>query len=123
MFARPGEGDEVVAAFKVYAEDDACALTHEGRALCCNAQDVNLLSGAGKGVIFMKVDANDHVVAAFPATTPVVIEKSSGGEQKLSGEDRERTTRGGKGRPVFKRGTVKKVRFPPPVVPQLGDEE
>ena len=123
MYARPGEGDEVVAAFKVYAEDDVCALTHEGRALCCNAQDVNLLSGAGKGVIFMKVDADDHVVAAFPATTPVVIEKSSGGEQKLSGEDRERTTRGGKGRPVFKRGTVKKIRFPAPAVPQLGTEE
>ncbi|HET6585367.1 MAG TPA: DNA gyrase subunit A, partial [Nannocystaceae bacterium] len=123
MFARPGEGDEVVAAFKVYADDDVCALTHEGRALCCNAQDVNLLSGAGKGVIFMKVDKDDHVVAAFPATTPIVIEKSSGGEQKLSGEDRERTTRGGKGRPVFKRGTVKKVRFPVPTVPQLGGEE
>jgi len=123
MYARPGEGDEVVAAFKVYADDDVCALTHEGRALCCNAQDVNLLSGAGKGVIFMKVDSNDHVVAAFPATTPVVIEKSSGGEQKLSGEDRERTARGGKGRPVFKRGTVKKVRFPAPAVPQLGGEE
>jgi DNA gyrase subunit A len=123
MFARPAEGDEVVAAFKVYAEDDACALTFQGRVLCCNAQDVNLLSGAGKGVIFMRLDADDHVVAAFPSTTPVVIEKSSGGEQKLTGDDRERTTRGGKGRPAFKRGTVKKVRFPAPPVPQLGGEE
>ncbi|MBK8719074.1 MAG: DNA topoisomerase IV subunit A [Deltaproteobacteria bacterium] len=126
MFGKLGSGedgsDEFVSAFKVYAEDDVCALTHEGRVLCCNAQDVNLLSGAGKGVIFMKVDKDDHVVAAFPSSTQVVIEKSSGGSQKLSADDRERVARGGKGRPAFKRGTVKKLKFDPPSVPNLGGE-
>ncbi len=123
MFGKLGEGDEFVSAFKVYAEDDICALTHEGRVLCCNAQDVNLLSGPGKGVIFIKLDKDDAVVAAFTASTQVVIEKSSGGSQKLSADDRERVTRGGKGRPAFKRGTVKKLKFEPPSVPNLGGEQ
>lgn len=119
MFSRVAKGDEVVAAFKVYAEDDVCALTKKGRALCCNAQEVNLLSGAGKGVIFIKTDAADEVVGAFKSTAAVLIDKSSGGTQKLTGADRETTGRGGKGRPVFKRGTVKKLRLPLPEVPEL----
>ncbi len=122
MFGKLSEGDEFVSAFKVYNEDDVLAVTFQGRVLCCNSQDVNLLSGAGKGVIFMRVDADDHVLAAFVANTPVVIEKSSGGTQKLSGEDREVTGRGGKGRPAFKRGHVKKLKFDPPAVPALGDD-
>ncbi len=122
MFGKLGEGDEFVSAFKVYAEDDVCAITYQGRALCCNSQDVNLLSGAGKGVIFMRLDADDHILAAFGANTPVVIEKSSGGVQKLTGADRERTGRGGKGRPLFQRGHVKKLKFDPPAVPALGGD-
>jgi DNA gyrase subunit A len=122
MFGKLGDGDEFVSAFKVYAEDDVCALTHQGRVLCCKSQEVNLLSGAGKGVIFMKVDSGDHVVAAFTSTTSVVIEKSTGGSQKLTGEDRTRTSRGGKGRNAFTRGHVKKLKFDPPAVPALGGD-
>ncbi|MEM6989253.1 MAG: DNA gyrase C-terminal beta-propeller domain-containing protein, partial [Myxococcota bacterium] len=123
MFARLGKGDEVVGAFKVYAEDNVCALTKKGKALCCNAQEVNLLSGPGKGVIFIKTDPADEVVGVFPAEAQVVIDKTSGGKQKLTGADRETTARAGKGRPVFKRGAVKRLHLPPPEVPNLTDEE
>ena len=123
MFARPSKDDEVVSVFKVYAEDDVCALTSKGRLLCCNAQEVNLLTGPGKGVIFIKPEKGDQVVAAFKADTPIVIHKTSGGAQKLTGADREATGRGGKGRPVFKRGQVKKLELPPPPVPQLETEQ
>lgn len=123
MFARMSKGDEVVSVLKVYAEDDVCALTKKGRALCCNAQEVNLLSGPGKGVIFIKTDAADEVVGAFGAQSQVLIEKTSGGTQKLTGADREATSRGGKGRPVFKRGAVKRLQLPAPVLPDLAGEE
>ncbi|MCX4240801.1 DNA topoisomerase IV subunit A [Paraliomyxa miuraensis] len=122
MFARLSEGDEVVAVFKVYVEDVVCALTREGRLLACSAGEVNLLSGAGKGVRFIKLDAGDEVVGAFTADVQVEIEKSTGGTQKLGGSDREPATRGGKGRPVFKRGQVKRLQLPPPAVPDLNPE-
>jgi DNA gyrase subunit A len=122
MFARPGEGDEVVAAFKVYAEDVVCALTREGRLLACEAGEVNLLTGPGKGVRFIKLDEGDEVVGAFPATAAVEIEKTTGGNQKLTGADREPATRGGKGRPVFKRGKVKRLILPAPEQPSLRAE-
>jgi DNA gyrase subunit A len=123
MFARPGEGDEVVAAFKVYAEDVVCALTREGRMLACEAGEVNLLTGAGKGVRFIKLDDGDEVVSAFPATAAVEIEKTTGGTQKLTGADREPAARGGKGRPVWKRGSVKRVILATPEVPNLSTDE
>ena len=123
MFSRVAKDDEIVAAFKVYAEENVCALTHKGRLLCCNAMEINLLSGPGKGVIFIKTDPADHVVGAFPADTAIQIQKSSGGTQKLTGADREPTSRGGKGRPVFKRGNVKKLNLPLPTVPELSEEE
>jgi len=118
-----GKDDEIVAAFKVYAEDTICALTHKGRLLCCEAGEVNLLSGAGKGVILVKPDANDYVEGAFMASTPIKIHKTSGGVQKLTGAEREPTSRGGKGRPVFKRGAVKTLELPLPEMPVLDEDE
>lgn len=123
MFSRVAKDDEIVAAFKVYAEDVVCALTHKGRLLSCEAGEVNLLSGPGKGVILVKPDANDYVEGAFMATTPIKIHKTSGGVQKLTGAEREPTSRGGKGRPVFKRGAVKTLELPLPEVPVLEEEE
>ena len=123
MFSRVAKDDEIVAAFKVYAEDNICALTHKGRLLCCGALEINLLSGPGKGVIFIKTDPSDYVEGAFMADTKLEIHKSSGGVQKLSGADREPTSRGGKGRPVFKRGSVKRLVLPLPDVPVLTEEE
>ncbi len=123
QYARPGKGDEVVSVFKVYAEDDVCAVSKRGKFLCCSAQDVNLLSGAGKGVIFMKVDKGDEIMGAFLAETTVVVHKSTGGSEKVTGAKRETTGRGGKGRPLIKRGTLKRVEVPLPPVPNLEPEE
>jgi DNA gyrase subunit A len=123
LYARLGEDDEIVAVFKVYAGDPVCAISRAGRLLCCDAQEVNLLAGAGKGVIFIRLDADDEVLAAFPAAHPVVIHRSSGGATKLSPGDREPTGRGGRGRPLLKRGQVDSVELPPPSAPELGGDE
>ncbi len=123
MFSRVAKDDEIVSAFKVYAEDTVCALTHKGRLLSCEAGEINLLSGPGKGVILIKPDAKDYVEGAFMASTPIKIHKTSGGVQKLTGAEREPTSRGGKGRPVFKRGAVKTLELPLPEVPVLDQEE
>jgi len=119
MFAKLRDKDEVVATFKVYADDDVCAATRKGKLLCCTAQDVNLLAGPGIGVTFIKLDDDDEVVAAFPAKLPVVLVKDSGTQQKLSADDRSPTGRAGKGRALFQRGSIKAVLFPPPDAPEL----
>jgi DNA gyrase subunit A len=122
LFGKLKDGDEFVAVYQVYAEDDVCALTRRSRLVCCNALDVNLLAGPGKGVTLIKVDGDDEVVASFTAATPASIEKSTGGVHKLGSGDREATGRGGKGRPLFTRGHVEKVVLPLPTVPDFGKD-
>ena len=119
MFGKLRDGDEFVAVFKVYAEDDVCALTRAGRFLRCNAQEISLLGGPGLGVILIRLDDGDEVVSAFPATTPIEIEKATGGSMKLSPDNRETVSRGGKGTELWKRGAVKRVVMPEPALPNL----
>jgi DNA gyrase subunit A len=123
MFGKLREGDEFVGVHKVYAEDDACALTRGGRLLCCNAMDVSLLGGPGLGVIFIKVDDDDEVVASFLSKADVAVEKDTGGTQKLTAANRAVTGRGGKGTELWKRGNIKKVTLPEPALPNLEEAD
>ena len=114
LFGKLRDGDEFVSVFQVYAEDDVCAVTKSSKVLCCNSQEINLLGGPGKGVTFIKVDKSDEVVAAFTADAEVGLVRTTGGVLKLKSGDRKRTSRGGKGRPLFSRGSIKAVEFPAP---------
>jgi DNA gyrase subunit A len=111
-FGRQKDGDEFVSVFKVYAEDDVCCVTSSGRALCCNAQDINLLTGPGRGVALIKLADGDALLGAFHAGADVRVEKTSGTVLKLRGKDRGVTRRGGKGTALFKRGKVKRLIYP-----------
>ncbi|MFZ6184069.1 DNA gyrase/topoisomerase IV subunit A [Nannocystis pusilla] len=119
MFGKLREGDEFVAVFKVYAEDDVCALTRSGRLLCCTAQEVSLLSGPGLGVILVKLDDGDEVAGAFPGSVTVEVEKATGGSMKVGAGAVKPTARGGKGAELWKRGAVKKITLPEPTLPDL----
>jgi DNA gyrase subunit A len=123
MFGKLRDGDEFVAVHKVYAEDDICALTRSGRMLCSNTLDISLLGGPGLGVILIKVDDDDEVVAAFPSKLEVSVEKDTGGTQKLGPSTRSVTGRGGKGSELWKRGSIKRVVLPEPVLPSLEVED
>ncbi|TPV95980.1 MAG: DNA topoisomerase IV subunit A [Myxococcales bacterium FL481] len=114
LFGKLREGDEFVAVFQVYAEDDVCVVTRSGKLLCCNSQEINMLTGPGKGVTLIKAEPSDEVVSAWPAQRDVELARTTGGKIKLRASDRKRTGRGGKGRPVFARGTVKAVEMPLP---------
>ncbi|MDC0719541.1 DNA gyrase/topoisomerase IV subunit A [Nannocystis bainbridge] len=119
MFGKLREGDEFVAVFKVYAEDDVCALTRAGRLLRCTAQEISLLSGPGLGVILVKLDDGDEVAGAFPGSATVEVEKATGGSMKVGAGSVKPTARGGKGAELWKRGAVKKITLPEPTLPDL----
>ena len=123
MFGKLRNDDDVVAVFKVYAEDPVCIVTRNGRVLTCLAQDANLLAGPGLGVTMIKVAADDEVIAAFPAHLDVQIEKSTGATQKIGAAEREVVGRGGKGTALLKRGGIKRVIWPEIVVPDLASAD
>jgi DNA gyrase subunit A len=114
-FAKPGEGAEVVGVERVSGKEVLIAATRERRALLCKASEVSYLSGAGRGVVLVKVEPPDAVIGFTVAKTDddaLVVETSMGGEQRISPAKYELSGRGGRGREVIKRGALVKRVLP-----------
>ncbi len=123
MFGRTRDGDEFITVFKVYAEDDVAALSRQGKLLVASTQEVSLLGGPGLGVVLIKLDDGDELVAATQSKLLIQVERLSGGPQNVSGSEFKAVARGGKGTALWKRGTVKRVVLPVPTEPNLGAKE
>jgi DNA gyrase subunit A len=112
-FARPGEGVEVVGVARVTGPEIVIAATADARALLCRADEVNFLSGPGKGVILIKLTGKDDHVLGFIASSGdrdlLRVETSRGGEQTISTAKYEVTGRGGKGRELLQRGQFTRI--------------
>jgi DNA gyrase subunit A len=94
--------------------------------LLCKAEEVNFLSGPGKGVILIKLSGGDDRVLGFLASTGdrdiLRVETSRGAEQTISTTKYEVTGRGGKGRELLQRGQFTRVIPNDPETPQpLGE--
>ena len=98
------------------------AATREARAMLCKADEVNFLSGPGRGVILIKLESKADRVLGFIASTGdrdlMTVETSRGAEQTISTTKYEVTGRGGKGRELLQRGQFTKVVYPVPETPQ-----
>ena len=112
-YARPSDGVEVVGVAKISGSEIIIAATHDARAILCRADEVNYLSGPGKGVILIKLVSKDDHVLGFIASTGdrdlMRVETSRGGEQTISTTKYEVTGRGGKGRELLQRGQFTRV--------------
>ena len=87
------------------------------------ADEVNFLSGPGRGVILIKLTAKDDRVLGFIASTGdrdlMTVETSRGAEQTISTAKYEVTGRGGKGRELLQRGQFTRVVLPVPEARRL----
>jgi DNA gyrase subunit A len=112
-FARPAAGVEVVGVARVRGDEIVIAATQEARGLLCRADEVNYLSGPGKGVILIKLTEKHDRVLGFVASSGdrdlLRVETSRGGEQTISTAKYEVTGRGGKGRELLQRGQFTRV--------------
>jgi len=112
-YARPSEGVEVVGVARVTGDEVIIAATADARALLCRADEVNYLSGPGKGVILIKLTGDEDHVLGFIASSGdrdlLRVETSRGGEQTISTAKYEVTGRGGKGRELLQRGQFTRI--------------
>ncbi len=125
-YARPGERAEVVGVSIVTGDETVIAVTREARAMLCAVDEVNFLSGPGKGVILMKVADEDRVlgfVASKGDRDLLTVETSRGAEQNVSTAKYEVTGRGGKGRELLQRGQFTRIVPVPAVVQGWSEEE
>jgi DNA gyrase subunit A len=111
-YARPAGEAEVVGVARITGEEVIIAATAEARAILCQAEEVNFLSGPGKGVILIKLAAKDRVLGFLASTGDrdiMRVETSRGAEQTISTTKYEVTGRGGKGRELLQRGQFTRV--------------
>jgi DNA gyrase subunit A len=117
-FARVADGAEVVGVAPVTGHETIIAATRQARAMLCAVDEVNFLSGPGRGVILIKLQAEDDRLLGFMASTGdrnlMTVETSRGAEQTISTTKYEVTGRGGRGRELLQRGQFVRV-VPGPV--------
>jgi DNA gyrase subunit A len=112
-YARIADGAEVVAVSRTTGDETIIVATADARALLCKADEVNFLSGPGRGVILIKVKfPDDKVIGAIVSSGDrdlMTVETSRGAEQTISTAKYEITGRGGKGRELLQRGQFVRV--------------
>ncbi len=120
-YAKAGKEAEFVGVSRVVGGEILIAATREARAILCRADEVNFLSGPGRGVILIKLSSGADKVLGFVASTGdrdlLTVETSRGAEQTISTTKYEVTGRGGKGRELLQRGQFTKVVWPLPEAP------
>jgi DNA gyrase/topoisomerase IV subunit A len=121
-FARVAQDAEVVGVARLTGGEILIAATRSARGLLAKAEEVNFLSGPGRGVILIKLSSKEDRVLGFIASTGdrdlMTVETSRGAEQTISTAKYEVTGRGGKGRELLQRGQFTRVIWPTPEAPQ-----
>ena len=123
-FARTAENAEVVGVDRVTGSEVIIAATRQARAILCKVDEVNFLSGPGRGVILIKLTSpSDRVLGVVVSSGDrelMTVETSRGAEQTISTAKYEVTGRGGKGRELLQRGQFTRIirsvpEAPPPL--------
>jgi DNA gyrase subunit A len=120
-FARLAEGATIIGVQTVHGSETLIGVSRGARALLCRVQEVNYLSGSGRGVVLMKLGDDDALIgfkAARDERDTLVAKTSAGGEQRINTAKYEVTQRGGKGREVIKRGSLTEIVLEPPSSPE-----
>ena len=120
-FAKAAGSAELVGVARLTGGEVIIAATHDARAILTKAEDVNFLSGPGRGVILIKLTGKDDRVLGFVASSGdrdlLTVETSRGAEQTISTAKYEVTGRGGKGRELLQRGQFTRVIWAIPEAP------
>jgi DNA gyrase subunit A len=119
-FARPAEGAEIIGVARLAGGEILIAATAEARGILCKADEVNYLSGPGKGVLLIKLGDEDKVLGFIASTGDrdlLTVETTRGAEQTISTGKYEVTGRGGKGRELLQRGQFTRIVWPTPDAP------
>jgi DNA gyrase subunit A len=121
-FARPAEGAEIVGVARLTGGEVLIAATADARGMLANAEEVNFLSGPGKGVLLIKLGGEDRVLGFIASTGDrdlLTVETTRGGEQTISTAKYEVTGRGGRGRELLQRGGFARIIWPTAEAPEL----
>ena len=119
-YARPKKGEQIISVFPVNGDENILAVTMECRAMICAVEDINYLSGAGKGVTLIRLSKTDKLIGFKPSKGDrdlLQVETNRGAKKTISTAKYRVTGRGGRGNEIQKNGKIAKIILPPPTAP------
>jgi len=121
-YARPAEGHAVIGLVAMHGSETILAISADCHAMVCAADEVNYLSGPGKGVVLIKLGDGDRLIG-FKASTGdrdlLLVETNRGAQKTISTAKYRVTARGGKGNEIQKNGRIARIVPEPIEAPTL----
>ncbi len=125
-FARPTKGARVVGVEKIHGDETLLSISEQCRAMVCAVDEVNYLSGPGKGVLLIKLGKEDRLLG-FKASTGdrdlLNVETNRGAKKTVSTAKYKTTGRGGRGTEIQKNGRIALIVPEALTMPILLDDE
>jgi DNA gyrase subunit A len=123
QYCRLNDGDMVVFAQLVGKEKTIFLASEHGHVIHFPIDEINILSGAGKGVMGIKLEDDDRCLggALIRNQNDCMTVETTGGKKLEFHGSRETTSRGGKGFEAVKRSSF--VRVIPPAIQLVNWEE
>ncbi len=99
--------------------------SQQARVLLCTAEEIRVLSGAGRGITIIKLEETDRVLATrllYTRDDQLVVLTQAGGTLPISLRKYHPVGHGGKGHALLKRGTLKEALALPVTLPTIPEE-
>lgn len=119
-FARPKKGEVITHAYLCTGHEVLLAVTQQCRAMVCKAEEVNYLSGPGKGVQLVKLGKDDRLIGfkiSEGERDLLRVKTNRGAEKTVSTAKYRVTGRGGKGWEMQKNGRISEIVSEPVISP------
>ena len=126
-FARVGKNkDAIVGVVPIDGSEVILAVSEACRAIVCDAEEINYLSGPGKGVTLIRLAAGDQLLG-FKASTGdrdlLTVETNRGAKKTISTAKYRVTSRGGRGNEIQKNGKISSIIWPEVEAPTPFDDD
>jgi DNA gyrase subunit A len=115
-YARASAGAEIIGVHPIEGSEIVLAISENCRAMICPVEEINYLSGAGKGVMLIKLAKSDRLVGFKPSRGDrdlLIVETNRGAKKTISTTKYRTTSRGGKGNEIQKNGKIASILSPP----------
>ncbi|WP_146457763.1 DNA gyrase/topoisomerase IV subunit A [Rubripirellula tenax] len=125
-YARVAGAAKVIDVAAIHGSETILAVSRECRAMVCPAEEINYLSGPGKGVTLIRLAADDQLLG-FKASTGdrdlMTVVTNRGAKKTISTAKYRITSRGGRGNEIQKNGKIDLILSLPPGAPPILEEE
>ena len=122
-YARVKGDASIINVLPLNGSEVILAVTRDCRAMVCSAEEINYLSGPGKGVTLIRLAAGDRLLGFKVSSGDrdlLTVETNRGAKKNISTAKYRVTSRGGRGTEIQKNGKIKalvepSVESPPPL--------